>query len=110
MQDRKRFELIKQLSIILREELDDPSIIFTVVDLTLPKKGGKMKVYLSIFPEEKEREILSFLNENSFKIKQDIIKKNFLRYLPSKIIFYSSNIIKDANQVLNLIDEFDKNE
>lgn len=110
MQERKRFELIKQISTIIREKLDDPSIIFTVVDLTLPKKGGKMKVYLSIFPEVKEKEIINFLNKNSFKIKQDIIKRVFLRYLPSKIIFYPSSVMKNADQVLRLIDEISKEE
>lgn len=110
MQERKRFELIKQISAIIREKLDDPSVISTVVDLTLPQKGGQMKVYLSIFPEVKEKEIIKLLNKNSFKIKQDMIKRVFLRYLPNKIIFYSSSVMKNADQVLRLIDEINKEE
>lgn len=108
MQERKRFELIRQISLIIKEKLPNINNIFTVIDLTLPKKGGIMKVYLSVFPEKNEREIINFLNRNNFKIKKEIIKRLFLRHLPRKIIFYPSSAMKDADKVLKLIDEIEK--
>jgi ribosome-binding factor A len=67
-----------------------------------------MKIYLSVFPERKEKEIINFLNKNSYKIKRDLIKRTFLRHLPQKIIFYSSSAMKEAEKVLKLIDEIEK--
>ncbi|MCS7200567.1 MAG: ribosome-binding factor A [Patescibacteria group bacterium] len=110
MQERKKFETIKKISEIIRETLPDYTTIFTVVDLNLPKKGGTMKIFLSIFPDNKEKEVISFLNRNSFKIREEIVERVFLRYLPRKVFFYPSGVIREATKVLELIDEISEKE
>lgn len=110
MKERKKFETIKKISSILQKIIPEKNILLTIVDLNLPKKGGVLKIYLSIFPENKEKEIIKFLNQNQKKIKNEIKENVYLRYLPSKIVFYSSSAFKEADEVLKLIDKISNEE
>jgi ribosome-binding factor A len=55
MKERKKFEVIKALSEIMQKFNVFKDVLFTIVDIKLPKKGGYLRVYLSVFPEEKEK-------------------------------------------------------
>lgn len=108
MKERKKFEIIRKISEIICKINPENNILLTIVDITLPQKRGIMKIYLSVFPETKTKEILNYFNKKQKTIKKEIIENVYLRYLPSKIIFYPSFEFKQAQQVLNLIDEATK--
>ncbi len=110
MKERKKFEVIRKISEIINKFNPERNVLLTIVDIRLPKKGGVMKVYLSVFPETKTKEIIKYLNREQKAIKNEIIDNLYLRYLPSKIIFYPSFEFKEAQEVLNLIDEITKEE
>jgi ribosome-binding factor A len=105
MKERKRFEVIKKISEIIYQLIPEKNVLLTVVDLILPQKGGLMKVYLSIFPEEKANNLIKYLNKRQKTIKDEIRKNIYLRYLPSKVVFYPSSEFRQAEEVLKLIDE-----
>ncbi len=110
MKERKKYEIIRKISEILNSLLPKKNIIVTIVDLTLPQKGGWFKVYLSIFPEKERKEIINYFNKNSQKIKNYLKEQVFLRHLPSKIVFYPSDEIAEAQKVLKLINEISQKE
>ncbi|GIW67170.1 MAG: hypothetical protein KatS3mg096_038 [Candidatus Parcubacteria bacterium] len=110
MKERKKFETIRKISEIIYKLNPKKNVLLTIVDLKLPKKGGVMKVYLSVFPENDIENIIGYLNKKQKTIKDEIRKNVYLRYLPSKIIFYPSFEFKLAERVLKLIDENTKKE
>lgn len=110
MKDRKKYEIIRKISEIIEKFLPHRNIVITIVNVLLPQKGGYLRVYLSIFPEEEKKQIIQFLNKISSKIKKELKNSLFLRYLPSKIIFYPSEEIAEAQKVLELINEISQKE
>ncbi len=105
--ERKRFLIIETLSKILKDRID-PKIIFTILDVSLPQKGGVMKVKISIFPDEKAKKVVSELNKDSIKIKNELKKSIYLRYLPRKIIFRYSKDLKEAQEIDKILQELNK--
>lgn len=110
MKERKLFEVIRKISEIINKINPEKNVLITVVEVSLPKKRGTMKIYLSIFPEQKTKEIIKYLNNKQKTIKKEIIENLYLRHLPSKVIFYPSYEFRKAQEVLNLIDEIAKKE
>lgn len=102
--ERKKFLLIEELSKIIKEIIDR-NIIFTILNLSLPQKGGVMNVILSIFPDDKAEKVIKELNEESSKIKRALRRKTNLRYLPKKIVFKLSKELKE----FQIIDKILKN-
>jgi len=96
--ERKKFLIIETLSKILKEKID-PRVVFTILDISLPQKGGIMKVRISIFPDEKAKEVISDLNKDSLKIKNELKRKIYLRYLPKKIIFRYTKDWEEAQKI-----------
>jgi ribosome-binding factor A len=105
MKERKRFEIIRKVSEIIYKLNPRENVFLTIVDIKLPKKGGRMKVYLSIFPEKETSYIINYLNKRQKKIKEEIKNNVYLRYLPSQVIFYPSSEFREAEKVLKLINE-----
>jgi len=105
MKERKKFEVINRLSEIIFKLNPFSDVFLTIVNLKLPKKGGIMKVYLSVFPEEKIDEVIGYFNKISSEVKKEIKQNIFLRYLPSKIVFLPSYELKEAHEVLMLLEK-----
>lgn len=106
--ERKKFLVIEKLSEIL-ETIIKGEVVFTILNVSLPQKGGVMKVYLSIFPDEKAETIIKELNKESAKIKNElknkIKNKIYLRYLPKKIVFKYSSDLKEAQIIDKILKE-----
>lgn len=105
MRERKKFEIIRRSSEILNKFKERKDSLITIVDLTLPQKRGTIRVYLSVYPKNFEKETISFLKTQSRSILKEIRENVYLRYLPSKILFYPSDEFEKADQVLRLIDK-----
>jgi len=105
MKERKKFETIRKISEIIYKLAPQKNIFLTIVDVKLPQKGGRMKIYLSIYPEKEIKKVIDYLNKRQKKIKEEIKRNIYLRYLPSEVIFYPSFEFKEAEKVLKLIDE-----
>jgi len=102
--ERKKFLVIEKLSEIL-ETIIKGEVVFTILNVSLPQKGGIMKVYLSIFPDEKVEPIIKELNKESAKIKNELKNKIYLRYLPKKIVFKYSSDLKEAQIIDKILKE-----
>lgn len=102
--ERKKFLVIEKLSEIL-ETIIKGEVVFTILNVSLPQKGGVMKVYLSIFPDEKAETIIKELNKESAKIKNELKNKIYLRYLPNKIVFKYSSDLKEAQIIDKILKE-----
>lgn len=113
MKERKIFEIIKHLNRILAELRPEKDVLLSIVDLRLPEKGGALKIWLSVFPKEKELSVLNYIRKNQKKIKSRL-KELRLRYLPQKIEVFPSSALQEANEVLtilkNLKNEIEKEE
>lgn len=109
MKERKKFEVLRQLSEILKKFNIFSNVLFTIVDLRLPKRRGIMKVYLSVFPQEKTKEVVDYFNKIHKEIKNEIKENVYLRHLPSQIKFFSSSVFEEAEQVFRLLEKL-KNE
>ncbi len=105
MKERKKFEIIRKISEILNSHNPKKNVLITVVDLNLPQKGGKMKVYLSIFPEKERKEVIEYFNKISKTIKNELKENVYLRHLPSKIVFYPSDEFIEAQKIFEIIDK-----
>ncbi len=106
MKERRRFEIIKKVSEILMKFNIFHNIFFTVVDISLPKRKGVMKIYLSIFPEKMIQEVISYFNKIQKEIKNEIKKSIYLRHLPSKLKFFPSFEFKEAQEVFSILEKF----
>lgn len=102
--ERKKFLIIEKLSEIL-EKFIKGEVFFTILNISLPQKGGIMKVFLSIFPDEKAKSVIHELNKDSLKIKNELKNKVYLRYLPKKILFKYSGELKEAQIIDKIIKE-----
>jgi len=109
MKERKKFEVIKALSEIMQKFNVFKDVLFTIVDIKLPKKGGYLRVYLSVFPEEKKNDFVSYFQKISSTIKNELKKEVYLRHLPSKIVFYTSKEFEEAERVYKILEKI-KNE
>jgi|FaiFalDrversion2_1042247.scaffolds.fasta_scaffold01064_3 ribosome-binding factor A len=99
--ERKKNEILKFLNLYIKEVIDNPGIIITVLDVNIPSKKGVMNIYLSIFPEKFTKEVINLLKKEERKLKNILKLSKILRYLPKKIYFYNL-----AN--LKLLEEVDK--
>jgi len=102
--ERKKFLVIEALSEII-EKIIEGDVVFTILNVSLPQKGGIMKVSLSIFPDEKAKKIIEELNKESKKIKNELKNKIYLRYIPKKIVFKYSNELKEAQIIDKILKE-----
>lgn len=108
MKERKKYEVIRVLSEIIERFNSFKNVVFTIVNLKLPKKGGYLKVFLSVFPEEKTEEFINFLQNLEDTLRKELKDKVWLRHLPSKIVFYPSFEFKEAEKVYKILEEVKK--
>jgi len=105
MKERKKYEIIKALSEILEKFNIFENVVFTIVDIKLPKKGGYLRVFLSIFPENMSKQLISFFKQIERTIRKELKESVYLRHLPARIVFYQSLEFKEAEKVYQLLDK-----
>ncbi len=90
------------ISEILEKENYAADIIITVTEVDINKALTQAKVFLSIYPETKSKEIFQDIEKNIYKIQQQINKKCQIKIVP-KIIFKLDHRTIDADEIERLL-------
>jgi len=65
--------------ILLKEENFDRSILVTVTRVDISPELSGAKIFISVMPEEKRKEVLSFLKKDIYHIQQELNKRLYLK-------------------------------
>lgn len=103
---KKVNELIKEeISKIILEEIDDPRLKFvTITSVEATPDLRNATVWVSFFDNKEEEKLLSFLNENVYKIQGLLNKKLAMRHIP-RIEFSHDNSLSYAQHIEDLLKE-----
>jgi len=100
----------KELSQILLKEVDFPKdILVTLTGVETSVDLSGVKVYVSIMPEGKIKEIIKILNRNLKQIQQKIGERLKLRIIP-KIRFVEEKKTREAARIDELLERVKKEE
>jgi len=108
MKDRiaKVNELIKRElgQIILREVEMPEKAVVTLTRVTASGNLQQAKVYISVVPDEKAREVLNILGQNIFAIQQILNRKLKMRPVP-KVLWVLERATAEAQRIEELLDQ-----
>jgi len=74
--------LQKEVSEAILKEIDKKDFLITVTKVKTSPDLSKSEVFLTIFPDQKEKEALDLLNKNVGQIQKAINKKVKVKYVP----------------------------
>lgn len=98
----------KELGSIILKEVDIfPGVLLTITRVDTSSNLIESKVYISILPEGKDKEIMDLLNRKIYFIQQLLNKKLKIRPVP-KIIFKKESKTAQASRIEELLMEIDK--
>jgi len=87
--------LREELSKIIKKELDLPKdILVTLIKVDTLKDLSSCSVFTSVFPEEKQKQIIDFLNKKAYILHQALNKKLFIKRVPKLKFLIKKNIDK----------------
>lgn len=95
--------------ILLREENFDRSILVTVTRVDISPELSGAKVFISVMPKEKRKEVLDFLKKDIYYIQQKLNKRLYLRKIP-RIVFQEEVKVEGAARIEELISKIHKND
>lgn len=112
--DRINSELKKQLSIVLRDGINDPRVagkMVCVTDVSVDRDLTLAQIYVSVLgvEEGKEQEVLDGLNNAQGFIKSCLKTKIKLRAMPELRFFYD-NSLNYGMKISKIIDEIHSKE
>ena len=93
--------------ILLKEENFDRSILVTVTRVDISPELSGAKIFISVMPEEKRKEVLDFLKKDIYHIQQELNKRLYLRKIP-RIVFQEEAKVEEAARIEELISKFIK--
>ena len=97
--------LKKEVSYILQREAEiDKNILITISEIQTSPNLIEARVYVSIIPEEKEKESFKALEKNIFHIQKAINKRLKIRPVP-KIKFVLDHSIKEAGDIEEILNK-----
>lgn len=101
--------LIKEeLGKIIFKEIEFPKeILVTLTRIETSKDFSEAKVYITCYPEDKEREILKILNSRIYFIQKKLDKKLVMRKIP-KIVFVKEETVVQAGKIEKILEELKK--
>ena len=104
---RKNQLIKKELSQILLKEFDfQRNILVTLTRVETSVSLSDAKAYISIIPEQRIKEIVKILNQNSGQIRRKIGERLKIRIIP-KIRFIEETKIREAARIDELLDIFE---
>jgi ribosome-binding factor A len=104
-QERINSVLKNEINKIFLKELDiSPNILITITRINTSSNLIQSKVYISIIPKERSKEILKILQQEIYKIQQKINKQLRIRPVP-KIIFIEETETEKAGKVEEILEK-----
>jgi len=98
----------KELSQILLKEFDfQGNILVTLTRVETSVNLSDAKAYISIMPEQRIKEIIKILNQNSRKIQRRIGERLKIRIIP-KIRFIEETKTREAARIDELLEKIKK--
>jgi len=95
--------LKREVSDIILNEKDCPNdILVTVTRADTSSDLSQVKIYVSVMPDSKRKEVLDNLNKNIYHIQQILNKKSTLRRVP-KIVLCVEKTVSQAGRVEELL-------
>ena len=98
----------KELSRIILRELEFP--LGTLVTITRAETTPNLietRVFVSVLPEEKTKDVLNVLSKNVYELQQILNRKLIMRPIP-KIIFIGEGKTKEAARVEEILEQLKK--
>jgi len=95
--------------ILLKEENFDRSILVTVTRVDISPELSGAKIFISVMPKEKRKEVLDFLKKDIYHIQQELNKRLYLRKIP-RIVFQEEAKVEEAARIEELISKIHKND
>lgn len=104
-------ELLKReiSEILLKQEGFDRGVLVTITMADVSPDLSGVKIFISVIPEEKRKEVLESLRKNIYYIQHRLNKKLFLRRIP-RITFCEEKTVTKAARIEELISEIHKND
>lgn len=102
MANSRRIEKINELireelsKIILREFSVEAGVISTIIRVETDADFKKAKIFVSVFPQEKEKSVINKLNSSAGQIQYFLNKKIRIKFVP-RIRFFKDEEIKKEN-------------
>jgi len=93
--------------IILSEKDCSNDILVTVTRADTSSDLSQVKIYVSVMPDSKQKEILGSLNKNIYHIQQILNEKIKLRRVP-KIVLCEEDKVRSAGKVEELLHDIEK--
>lgn len=103
--DRIGDVMMRELSVIIQQELKDPRVgMITIAEVRVSKDLAYAKVFVSVMMEEKAAETLEGLNKAAGFLRAQLAKRMSIRVIPQLRFVYDDTTIK-ANRISRMIDD-----
>lgn len=103
--DRIGDVMMRELSVIIQQELKDPRVsMVTIAEVRVSKDLAYAKVFVSVMMEEKAAETLEGLNKAAGFLRAQLAKRMSIRVIPQLRFVYDDTTIK-ANRISKMIDD-----
>jgi ribosome-binding factor A len=103
--DRIGDVMMRELSVIIQQELKDPRVgMITIAEVRVSKDLAYAKVFVSVMMEEKSAETLEGLNKAAGFLRAQLAKRMSIRVIPQLRFVYDDTTIK-ANRISRMIDD-----
>ncbi len=103
--DRIGDVMMRELSVIIQQELKDPRVgMITIAEVRVSKDLAYAKVFVSVMMEEKSAETLEGLNKAAGFLRAQLGKRMSIRIIPQLRFVYDDTTIK-ANRISRMIDD-----
>jgi len=93
--------------ILLKQGVFDRNVLITVTRVDISPDLSVGKVFISVMPGERSKEVLDFFRKNIYHIQQELNKKLFLKKIP-RIVFWEEKRVEEAARIEKLISEIHK--
>ena len=109
--DRISEEARRIIDQIIREDLEDPRIsgTYSITRVDVTRDLSYAKVYVSIYEEDKKKDLMNALKGAAGFIRRELGKKMLIRYAP-QLIFIEDNNIEYGVHIDSLLKTVSKGE
>jgi ribosome-binding factor A len=95
--------------ILLKEEGFDRDILVTITRVDTSKDLGEAKVFISVMPTDRKKEIMGCLKGDIYNIQKILDRKLHIKKVP-RIVFYEEKQVEEASRIDELLSKIKKDE